>query len=254
MSDFWDPDIDAMNLSEIEKDGLQVYRNYTKAFEEHGRKLFAAEVNSRTFDVNSLASVVTLIAHEDARFVPVVACSFIDELLLKMFRANLPHEVPGSTSNLYSQNGPLGGLASRIQMAYLFDWLSPDNLHDADRLRRARNKIAHRWQLNDALSDLSHSILKDISDVENILADGTRLKPTDVEKLNDEERFRFRTIWILGRTFYESHLYPIAKLKRLSPVETLYGAHHPNLLGDVAGVCKARCAQILSAAVRRVGA
>ena len=33
--DWFDPDIAAMKLEYLEKSGLQVYRNYTRAFEEH---------------------------------------------------------------------------------------------------------------------------------------------------------------------------------------------------------------------------
>jgi len=31
----WDPDIAALKLSDVEKDGLQVHRNYSRAFEKH---------------------------------------------------------------------------------------------------------------------------------------------------------------------------------------------------------------------------
>ena len=34
MNDFWDTDIATLNLPDVEKKGLQVFRNYTKAFEK----------------------------------------------------------------------------------------------------------------------------------------------------------------------------------------------------------------------------
>ncbi|WP_218278883.1 hypothetical protein [Pseudomonas sp. MYb185] len=42
----WDEDIAALDMSDAEKNGLQVYRNCTKAFEMEQVKQFAAEVNS----------------------------------------------------------------------------------------------------------------------------------------------------------------------------------------------------------------
>jgi len=34
----WDPDIAALKLSDVEKNGLQVHRNYSRAFEKHRNK------------------------------------------------------------------------------------------------------------------------------------------------------------------------------------------------------------------------
>jgi hypothetical protein len=40
-----DPDIAAMKLEYLEKSGLQIYRNYTRAFEEHAIKRFVEALN-----------------------------------------------------------------------------------------------------------------------------------------------------------------------------------------------------------------
>jgi hypothetical protein len=48
-----DPDIAAMNLSYGEKAGLQIYRNYTRSFEEHAVKRFV-----ETIILNSWISLI----------------------------------------------------------------------------------------------------------------------------------------------------------------------------------------------------
>jgi len=50
MASDWDPDIARKRLSDGEKDGLQLYRNYSRAFEKHAIERFAAETDADKFD------------------------------------------------------------------------------------------------------------------------------------------------------------------------------------------------------------
>ena len=61
----WDPDIAALKLSDVEKNGLQVHRNYSRAFEKHRNKDFSDEVNGNTFDLEQLSRIHELILTED---------------------------------------------------------------------------------------------------------------------------------------------------------------------------------------------
>jgi len=69
-----------------EKNGLQVYRNYAKAFERDRAKKFSAEVNSESHDVSRLNTVCDAIASDDERLIPVIACAFADEALDEMYK------------------------------------------------------------------------------------------------------------------------------------------------------------------------
>lgn len=82
----WDDDIAALDMSDVEKNGLQVYRNYTKAFEREQAKNFAAEVNSETHDVSRLRKVCNAIASDDERLIPIIACAFADEALDEIYK------------------------------------------------------------------------------------------------------------------------------------------------------------------------
>jgi hypothetical protein len=50
----WDSDIAALELSDLEKNGLQIYRNYSSAFSEHEIGLFVAEIDAKEFDLADL--------------------------------------------------------------------------------------------------------------------------------------------------------------------------------------------------------
>ena len=58
MTDFWDSDIEKLNLTDVEKDGLQVYRNYTTAFEKSAAARFVSESNSIKYDTSKLEYIV----------------------------------------------------------------------------------------------------------------------------------------------------------------------------------------------------
>ena len=79
MSEDWDADIAATTLSDAEKNGLQIYRNYNKSFNDAREKQFSAGIDQTPLDLTSLREVLLLIAKDDIRFVPVIACAFADQ-------------------------------------------------------------------------------------------------------------------------------------------------------------------------------
>ncbi|HEY6734211.1 MAG TPA: hypothetical protein VI256_10520, partial [Roseiarcus sp.] len=96
----WDADIAAMDLSNDEKEGLQVYRNYTRAFEKKRQEQFATGVDAIPIDVSELRQAMNLLMREDIRFVPVVACAFADDDLKAMFSLFLPNDIPGGKKSM----------------------------------------------------------------------------------------------------------------------------------------------------------
>ena len=237
MSMDWDPDIATLKLSDVEKNGLQVHRNYSRAFEKHRNKDFAAEVDKLGVDLDQLRRIHALILKEDPRFLAVIVSAFVDEQLDQMFRREIPQNIPGGRSTLFSGFGPLSRYSQRIQVAYAFDWLSRDLLTDADKLRKLRNDVSHNWNIGDLTQKLSDFISTSMSPIEAQLDDGTRL-PKEFQKALDEiALFRVRLIWVVGRLYYECFLFPRALKERLKPETALYGVDHPQLLTKVAGQC-----------------
>jgi hypothetical protein len=57
----WDDDISTMALTDIEKNGLQAYRNYQRAFEAHAERQFAKEIDAELFSASGLERVLELI-------------------------------------------------------------------------------------------------------------------------------------------------------------------------------------------------
>ena len=142
VTDVWDKDIANLDMSEEEKNGLQVFRNYKRSFNDHAEKSFTEEIDGESFDVEHLERVLALIADEDARFLPVIACAYADNLLEAMFKAEMPDDVPGGKSALFGPYGPLSSLFNRLQLAFVFNMLSPDVVRDLIRTRRRGNDQA----------------------------------------------------------------------------------------------------------------
>lgn len=234
----WDDDIAELDMSDVEKNGLQVYRNYTKAFERDQAKKFAIAVNSECHDVSRFKKVCDAIASDDERLVPVIACAFADEVLDEMYKREVPNGIPGGRDSLFSGYGPFSSLSKRIQVAYAFGWVSEDILKDMDSLRKVRNKFSHIWDHESLSGYAEQAPISNITPIETMFkGHEERLLLAGVENLTPLGRFRIRTIWLLGRLYYESLLYPRALKRRLQPYVVLYGEHQPDLLSQIAGVC-----------------
>lgn len=248
MADSWDPDIAALSLTDVEKNGLQVFRNYTRAFEKNAAERFVSESNSTEYDTSKLNGILNLIVAEDVRFLPVIACSFSDEQLEEMFKREIPSGVPGGRSSMLSGYGSLSRFSQRIQVAYAFNWMSSDILEELDRLRKIRNDTSHSWDINSVRGKLDTLIDGRMMKIEEQLDDGIRLPERFWEALPKEALFRVRLIWLLGRCFYESHLFAAAIKLRLNPQLALYGEAKTNLLVCVAAKCVVATKEVISAA------
>lgn len=248
MTAFWDTDITAMNLTDVEKNGLQVFRNYKKAFEKSAAERFVNESNAAKYDTESLDGILGLIVGEDIRFLPVIACSFSDEQLEEMFKREIPSGVPGGRSSMLSGYGSLSRFSQRLQVAYAFGWMSPDILEELDKLRKIRNDTSHSWDINSVRGKLDALIDSSMMKIEELLGDGIRLPEKFWEALPKEALFRVRLIWLLGRCFYESHLFAVAIKRRLNPKLALYGEAKSNLLVSVAAKCVAATKHVISEA------
>lgn len=237
MPDFHDPDIAALKLSQGEKDGLQVHRNYTAAFERDRAKRFADSVKPDPRVLADLSSLLQLVSNEEPRSLPVIACAFADDHLKEMFRREIPDGVPGGRGELLSGFGPLARLSQRIQMAYAFGWLSHDLLIEVDHLRRVRNDVSHKWDMALLETRLSQLIDQRQRRIEEHLGDGIRLPEGFHESLEPIQKLRVRLIWLLGRLVYETQLWVPALKANLVPSKVLYGPHAPALLTEVSAAC-----------------
>jgi len=192
----WDTDIAALKLSDVEKNGLQVHRNYSLAFEKHRNKDFATEVDSAQFDLEQLGQIHALILKEDPRFLSVIVSAFADEQLDLMFRREIPQNIPGGRATLFSGFGPLSRFSRRIQVAYAFNWVSEDLLTNIDKLRKLRNDVSHNWNIGNLTQELSEFISTSMSLVETQLDDETSLPKEFYKALDRIKLFRVRLIWV----------------------------------------------------------
>jgi DNA-binding MltR family transcriptional regulator len=240
-SDDWiDADISALDLDHGEKAGLQVYRNYTRGFEEYRVKQFIDEIDIELLDLRGLDLLHQLIIKEEPRVLPVIVCAFADDILEATFKKVLPEGIPGGKDNLLSGFGPLSDLSKRIKIAYAFDVLSADLMEELDRLRSARNKISHSWDIESLDDFFTKGRLADMQRIEESLAKSADFGEKLVKGFSPIETFRVRLVWIVGRLVYEAAGYNRAKAQGVPPHRALYGGKPaPKWLGDISKKCVA---------------
>lgn len=229
----WDEDIAELNLSDVEKNGLQVYRNYVRAFTQKKIEDFVVEIDQEAFSLEEFTNVAEHIVLEDTRFLPILACSYADDVLRDMYMQIIPRNIDNGRKSLISQFGPLSTLYLKTQIAHSFSCVSEDLVFELHKIRKARNKISHSCNLQDLTEFYSDKPVSEIVPVEATLQERDAGIHGD---LNDEQAFRIRLVWVLSRLFYECALYVRAKEKGICPREALYGKTHPRLLGKVSKV------------------
>jgi hypothetical protein len=229
----WDNDIAALDLSDEEKNGLQIYRNYSRSFNDAREVNFASEVDAEWPDTSRLGEVLMLIHKEDIKFVPVIACAFADEELEKMFKDRLPDGIPGGKKAMLGRFGPLSNLFNRIQFAFAFDMIGTDLLLVLDKLRDQRNKISHTWNARLVDDFFKNTSLLNLNGLDDAIKASGMTELVANPSSHPEEAFRIRTIWLLTRIFYECQFYARARMAGLQPMSALYGKNHPKFLGKV---------------------
>lgn len=231
---FWDNDINELSLSDFEKNGLQVYRNYSAAFLKQKEKIAKGEIDLVNEDIVPLEKVLESLIHLELMMIPIIICSFADNELSGMFKREIPQNIPAGKDSLFGSYGPLSGLSSQIKVAYCFDCISQDLLSDLDLLRKVRNDISHNWDLDVFKSFHIEDRMQSIFPFENLLPDSGHIKNYDFEKLSDYKRFRIRGVWIVARIFYESLYYYKVKKMLIGPIPFLYGENRPKILTEIA--------------------
>ncbi len=236
MSD-WDPDIAGMQLSEPEKNGLQVYRNYTRAFEEDKAKRAIASVKHPAKALADLTAIFELLLREEPKVLPVVFCAFADDQLKEMYRREIPQSVPGGRSELLNGLGPLARLSQKVQIAYAFNWLSEDLLVEIDLLRKIRNDISHKWDLKLLRDKLTQLIDTKQHPIERYLGDGVRLPENFQDLLDPIQKFRVRLLWLASRLTYETNYWVPVLKHQLLPAKVLYGKTPVPFLQEISAAC-----------------
>lgn len=208
----WDPDITVMQLSDIEKNGLQVYRNYQKAFHKHASEKVVEHLDSLPFDEDEYRAVIFEIVRCHDALVAIVATSYADKLLEQMYKTELPADVPGGKKSLLGAYGPFDSFAKRLRLAYCFGWVDSSAASDIDLVREIRNRFAHDWRLK----SLDDPVVKALVDKMSAADDFLFGKPA-VAKLGYAERFRVRTLMALGIFTASTFIYPKAHKAGLQP-------------------------------------
>jgi hypothetical protein len=233
----FDRDIAAMKLGYGEKAGLQLYRNYQRAFSEHAARRLVEELDAEPFDTTDLATVLQRVADEDIKYLPVIVCAFADDALKTAFQNSLPKGIPGGRASMLNGMGALSSLSKRVQLAYAFDVMSPDLMLEIDRLRSVRNTISHSWD-HAALGEYySKGRVAEMLKFEVEIPQHEKFGDIAGTEFGPEIAFRIRLSWILGRLAYEAVAYHRAKAKTLNPQKVLYGNPIPKWLGKVAAEC-----------------
>jgi hypothetical protein len=121
-------------------------------------------------------------------------------------------------------------------MAFAFDWLSKDLLIELDLIRKLRNDLSHRWDKVLLERRMQELIEEKQAPLEEKLGDGVRLPENFHASMDPLDRFKVRSIWMLGRLTYETRLWVPAIKAGISPQEALYGPNAPAMLRAIAAI------------------
>lgn len=235
--EWFDPDIQVMPVGYGEKAGLQIYRNYTRSFEEHGIKRFREALSAKAADYSHLEKLARLLALEDVRFLPVIACGYADDVLKQLFKEVIPDDVPGGKADMLNGYGPLSDLSKRIRLAHAFGVLSGDLMEAVDRVRSARNRISHDWDLTKIEGFHLTGRVSELPSIEVMLAKRVKDFPELDVTFDPVSAFRVRLIWLMGRLTYEATLHHPATLGGLNPFRALYADGGTAWLVQVSKIC-----------------
>ncbi len=226
-----------MNLTYAEKSGLQIFRNYTRAFENHNIKIFRSSINNEKCNFDDLEKVTLLLVSEDIRFAPIILCGYADSVLKRAFMQALPNDVPGGRNSMLNGYGPLSTFSQRISLAHAFCVLSQDLMIQLDAVRKVRNRISHDWDLKSAETLLESALLEGLYPIEQEIAK----KHSDISSAPEarERAFSLRTrlVWLAGRLTYEGAAFNRAKRAHLDPINALYGNGSTKWLAAIANIC-----------------
>lgn len=237
MNSFWDQDIQLLDLSDFEKNGLQVFRNYQNAFDKFAIKQFRDSIKIENYRLGPVESVLDHIKGEGLRFLPVIACAFADDEIEQMFRREILGDVIGGLSTMFNGFGSLSNFSQRLQICHAFGWMSSDLLEEFNKLRKVRNDISHSWDVNKTTKKLQNFILEEMNPIEIQLSDGNHIGSDLWKTLPFELKFRIRIIWMVGRFYYDSHLFPRTVKQRMNPITALYGGKANCLLIEISRLC-----------------
>ncbi|OCY31909.1 hypothetical protein BFR75_08590 [Acinetobacter pittii] len=231
----YDKDIELLNLNDIEKNGLQIYRNYTRAFKEQRIKDFIHECDKKEYEgLKKLEQVLGLIIKEDMKYLPIILCSYADERFEKQLKNIIPEGVPGGTKSILDGFGSLSSFSNRIQVAYIFNLIDKEVLLELNSFRKIRNDFAHQWDLDKNNMKLKGGIDSRKLKIEDILLNNGQIS----DELDEEKKWKCHLIWLVGRIFYETELYFYCQQQRLDPNEVLYAKKsRPQLLKDISKLC-----------------
>lgn len=227
----YDNDINELKLSDFEKNGLQVYRNYKTSFHRYEIKLFIEECDRGIYEnLKDFEQVLSLIIKEDIKYLPIILCSFADECLEKLLKRIIPEGVPGGSKSILDGFGSVSSFSNRIQIAYIFDLLSKDILLELNSFRKIRNDFAHQWNLEESKKKLKTIINSRSIKIEELLIENGKIS----EDLEEDEQWKCHLIFFVGRIYYESELYYNCMKKGLNPSTVLYsGEQTPKLFKEV---------------------
>lgn len=234
----FDKDIADLNLSEVEKNGLHVFRNYKRAFERHAEQQYAKSIDEIPRDFDALRSVLSIIENDDLRYSFVIFSSYADNLLGCMFSSQLRSSGAGEAKDLLTGFGPLSSFSNKIKIASAFDAISEDICVSLHKIRNIRNKIAHSWDAKKIHGTLKGFPKEKLFDVENYLFEIEGMDHEILASLSADSKTRIRLVWVAARLEYETHHYLAAKKQRLDPISALYGKNKPNLLGTISIIAR----------------
>lgn len=201
-----DPDIEALNLDEAEIWGLQLHRNYTKAFQRRRAEKIGTEASSLKFDFDGFEAHVDAIIHAGIEHAILAGVAVADHLLVEMFQRERRERL--KVADLLGPLGPLGDFNKRLKVAALADLIDEDDLTFFDDLRKLRNRIAHSPNPSPPNGQQVKSVINSAPEWLDTMIEGYQLP--DVDRTS-ERTLKAAIILHLAKLAWGTLLRPLAR-------------------------------------------
>lgn len=218
VSPFWDLDIAAMNLTYVEKNGLQIYRNYQNSFQLFKIGEFRKSMEVSDDNVQNLETILDLLASDDLRICVIALCAFAEEMLSEAIQSASEHLSAKERKQIFSPLGPLSSLSSKILLCKLFSVLSDQILDNVEKLRLTRNKIAHGYGGGLLEIEINEIVQGAVFDAKNIIE-------KFINEVGERHSARLLMMLVACRLMYEKLFWYKCKMAAIDSAEVLY--NHP---------------------------
>ena len=201
------------------------------------------EIQKQSFDASSIAAIFDALEKETDRGLAVLAAAYLDEAVKEIYLKHLNPGVEQGLESLFSPNGPLGGAASRIHLAFALNWIRDKTYRNVRFIQKIRNRFAHSPSIDSFDRPAILSLLNNMDACELDFHNEVVKAGHPLSELTARQRFHIRAVHFTTSVVLEMSSAPRAIRRGLAPHAVLtleyddWAELHKNVLAQGYNAC-----------------